>query len=60
MNSWLIDLSKEVVVALLVSGFTWLGHHAARLSRDLNSAFQKIRDLENRVKCLENEPCEEE
>lgn len=64
MSPWLTDIAKEVIVALLVSGFTWLGHLAARLSRDLNAAFLKIRDLEKQVKRMEREleiePCEEE
>lgn len=60
MSPWLTDLAKEVIVALLVSGFTWVGGLAIRLGRDINAAFQKIRDLEQRVRDLEHETCEEE
>jgi len=55
MSPWMTDIGKEVIVALLTAGLSWLGHFVARLTRDLNASFQKIRDLENRVKCLENE-----
>ena len=60
MSPWLTDIGKEVIVALLTAGLSWIGHFVGRLGRDVNASFQKIRDLETRVKCLEHETCEEE
>ncbi len=49
------DLAKEIVVALLTAGCTWIAHLVARIAKDLNSNFEKIRCLEYRIKELEDE-----
>lgn len=53
--TWLTDIGKELVVAILTAGGSWIAHLVCRLHKDLNSNFDKIRSLEHRVKELEDE-----
>ena len=53
MNDWLFQRAREVVGFVLTAALTWVAHTVARLVRDLNASFEKIRCLEERVKKLE-------
>ncbi len=53
MPPWVSEIAKEVVVALLVAAFSWIAQLVSRLTKDLNSNFEKIRCLEKRVSDLE-------
>ena len=47
------DLAKELVVMGLTAILSWVGHFVARLAKDVNAFFARVRCLEERVSKLE-------